>query len=98
MFKKKKKKSKKKKKKKKISRFFQHFPSLSRNQDHEGNNTPASDDRGGRNFHLPNICTTHYNKYFKIVLFFFAIGLFHFHFFFSITCCLHPSTYVEIQT
>ncbi|CAF4308715.1 unnamed protein product, partial [Rotaria sp. Silwood2] len=32
-----------------------HFPSLSRNQDHDGNNTPASDDRGGRNFHLPNI-------------------------------------------
>ena len=42
-----------------IFRFcFQHFPSLSRNQDHEGNNTPASDDRPGRNFHLPNICTS----------------------------------------
>ena len=36
--------------------LFQHFLPISRNQDHEGNNTPASDDRGGRNFHFPNIC------------------------------------------
>jgi len=36
--------------------FFQHFPTLSRNQDNEGDNTPASDERAGRNFHLPNIC------------------------------------------
>jgi hypothetical protein len=48
----------KKVQKENIYRFFQHFPSLSRNQDYEGNNTPASDDRGGRNFHLPNICTS----------------------------------------
>jgi hypothetical protein len=41
---------------KKNRNFFQHFPNLSRSQDHEGDNTPASDDRAGRNFHLPNIC------------------------------------------
>jgi hypothetical protein len=54
------------KRKPNFSRFFQHFASLSRNQDHEGNNTPASDDRGGRNFHLPNICTIIFDE---IVLF-----------------------------
>ncbi len=57
MFNKKKKKKYEEKNKKQISRFFQHFPSFSRDQDHDENNTPASDDRGGRNFHLPNICT-----------------------------------------
>jgi hypothetical protein len=98
MFNKKKKKKYEEKNKKQISRFFQHFPSFSRDQDHDENNTPASDDRGGRNFHLPNICTSifsHYNKYFKIV--FFCNCFVSLSFYFSITCFLHPSTYVEIQ-
>ncbi len=70
---------------KNISRLFQHFPSFSRNQDQDGNNTPASDERAGRNFHLPNICTsilfpviTNFSKSFFLS----AIALYHFHRFF----------------
>jgi hypothetical protein len=58
-----------------LSRFFQHFPSLSRNQDHDGNNTPASDDRAGRNFHLPNICTRRQQSFLQL-LYFTLIGFF----------------------
>ena len=64
-----------------IFRFcFQHFPSLSRNQDHEGNNTPASDDRPGRNFHLPNICMSASSISFSLSL---ALSFGVFSFFFS---------------
>ncbi len=55
---------------KKTQNFFQHFASLSRNQDHDGNNTPASDDRTGRNFHLPNICMRILFSRFAIAFFF----------------------------
>ncbi|CAF3445881.1 unnamed protein product [Rotaria socialis] len=53
-----------------------HFPSLSRNQDHDGNNTPASDDRGGRNFHLPNICMRKFSQI--AIAFFLTIHTFFF--------------------
>jgi hypothetical protein len=69
----------KKRKTNNFSIFFQHFPSLSRNQDDEGDNTLASDERGGRNFHLPNICTIIFppitklfcNRFISLSVFFF---------------------------
>jgi hypothetical protein len=69
---------------------FQHFPSLSRNQDHDGNNTPASDDRPGRNFHLPNICR---------ITDFSAIVLFHFDriFFFFVVVCTDPPMLIILR-
>jgi hypothetical protein len=70
---------------------FQHFPSLSRNQDHDGDNTPASDDRPGRNFHLPNICR---------ITDFSAIVLFHFDrvfFIFFVVICTDPPMLIVLR-